>query len=289
MRHLVDLMLSTPQIKDYIEKSYRVSTVERHRKRRDDPVENPIVLPPLGEDSKRQRLWVIEDKPRVYISGNPWKKSTTMTAITNTIEDVEALAKSYAMSSYQTERKAAEIVQQDKMMWKQLINQSKKEKDLSELLAGQWDGSFIRRCEREEARVAKIRKRNKEREEAEMHLAKQIEEQKAMGGRKRKSTKNPGFVTDIKDEDIDGEDEDDDADTEEEVEEDELEDVSVCDAILKSFLTPNRAIKTLTTSKKKKKTLRTLKADVQRDREINRKHHQSRERRQRNRRALLHV
>ncbi|TIB97269.1 hypothetical protein E3Q18_02684 [Wallemia mellicola] len=224
MRHLVDLMLSTPQIKDYIEKSYRVSTVERHRKRRDDPIENPIVLPPLGEDSKRQRLWVIEDKPRVYISGNPWKKSTTMTAITNTIEDVEALAKSYAMSSYQTERKAAEIVQHDKMMWKQLINQSKKEKDLSELLAGQWDGSFIRRCEREEARVAKIRKRNKEREEAEMHLAKQIEEQKAMGSRKRKSTKKPGFVTDIKDEDIDGEEEDDDAETEGEAEEDELED-----------------------------------------------------------------
>ncbi|TIA94146.1 hypothetical protein E3P81_00357 [Wallemia ichthyophaga] len=182
MRHLVDLSLSTPQIKDMIEKNYRVSTVERHRKRRDDPKDNALVLPPVGEDSKRQRLWVLDDNPRVYISGNPWKKSTTMTAVTDTMEDVVALANSYAMSSYQSEMKAMEVAQTDKSLWKQLMNNAKKERDLAESLAGQRQGAFLRRCEAEESRIAPMKRRRKEEaEESEKHLSQHPEERRNVG------------------------------------------------------------------------------------------------------------
>ena len=181
--------------------------MERHRKRRDDPRENPLVLPPLGEDSKRQRLWVIDDKPRVYISGNPWKKTTTMIAVTDTMEDVAALANTYAMTSYQAELKAMEVAQHDKTAWKQLMNNAKKERDLAESLAGQRQDSFLRRCQMEEARVAQLKKKKEQDAEIRARLAQQEEDQKAMGARARKKTQKTGYVEVPEEEDMEGEEE----------------------------------------------------------------------------------
>jgi hypothetical protein len=54
-----------------------------------DPATNPLALQSIGTDSQKRSWWKIDQSPRLYIAGNPFKKNSPWQAVSSTIEEVE--------------------------------------------------------------------------------------------------------------------------------------------------------------------------------------------------------
>ncbi|VDB86586.1 unnamed protein product [Peniophora sp. CBMAI 1063] len=101
IRTLVELQLvHSPAIKTSIDKAWGV-VHNKHKKKdvpdppRPDPSDpfsqESLSFMPLGQDADRKRYWVVDDSPRVYMSTNPWKISSAITAVSSTRAEYVAL------------------------------------------------------------------------------------------------------------------------------------------------------------------------------------------------------
>ncbi|KAG9051303.1 hypothetical protein FS837_009570 [Tulasnella sp. UAMH 9824] len=103
LRQLVEWQLShNPTTRNWLDRAHGVVR-GGHRKRSDDQPRPTLVPPdpehtrdklefkPLGQDAARRRYWLVDDSPRIYISGNPWKASCPFHAISTTREEYVAV------------------------------------------------------------------------------------------------------------------------------------------------------------------------------------------------------
>ncbi|KAF9074803.1 hypothetical protein BDP27DRAFT_1315996 [Rhodocollybia butyracea] len=96
MRQLIELQLShSSEIKDKIDLAWGVTA---HRSKKKDPATAPpepsdpnsrenLQMMPLGQDCSRNRYWIVDKSPRIYISTNPWKTTATFQTISSTREE----------------------------------------------------------------------------------------------------------------------------------------------------------------------------------------------------------
>lgn len=103
LRQLVEWQLShNSTTRNWLDRAHGVVR-GGHRKRSDDQPRPTLVPPdpehtreklefkPLGQDAARRRYWTVDDSPRIYISGNPWKASCPFHAISTTREEYAAI------------------------------------------------------------------------------------------------------------------------------------------------------------------------------------------------------
>ncbi|GJE85822.1 hypothetical protein PsYK624_019010 [Phanerochaete sordida] len=100
LRQLVELQLChSNDIKKIIDRAWGV-VHNKHKKAEmtatrppaDDPQsQENLQLVPLGQDLQRKRYWVIDDSPRVYVSTNPWKITSSFQAVSSDREEYVAL------------------------------------------------------------------------------------------------------------------------------------------------------------------------------------------------------
>jgi len=96
LRQLVELQLSGPsEAKEIIDRAWGV-VHNKHRKREGqtappDPSDphsmEKLSSTPIGTDKDRLRYWVFDDSPRLYVSSNPWKTSSSFKAVANNKEE----------------------------------------------------------------------------------------------------------------------------------------------------------------------------------------------------------
>ncbi|KAI0308159.1 hypothetical protein B0F90DRAFT_1680625 [Multifurca ochricompacta] len=109
LRQLVELQLThSAGIKGLIDRAWGVGH-GKHKKK--EPADIPVPDPsdphsreslsyiPVGQDGSRKRYWVVDDSPRVYLSSNPWKVTSTFQTVSSTrgeylalVEKLKALA-----------------------------------------------------------------------------------------------------------------------------------------------------------------------------------------------------
>ncbi|KAG8928346.1 hypothetical protein FRC03_009559 [Tulasnella sp. 419] len=99
LRQLVEWQLShTTEIRNLLDRAYGVPR-GGHRKRPED-IPKPALPPPddnftkeklqmipIGLDAQRKRYWVVDDSPRLYRSGNPWKTTCPFEALSTTRDE----------------------------------------------------------------------------------------------------------------------------------------------------------------------------------------------------------
>ena len=86
----------------------------------------------------------------MYISGNPWKRSTTMTTIANNYDEINACANKLRQSALETDRQLKEDV--GKKVPRYAMDYMRKEMELAEHLNGELiEENFIKKCMKEEA------------------------------------------------------------------------------------------------------------------------------------------
>ncbi|EKM48048.1 uncharacterized protein PHACADRAFT_266566, partial [Phanerochaete carnosa HHB-10118-sp] len=100
LRQLVEFQLChSHDIKKIIDRAWGV-VHNKHKKAEMTPSRPPATDPqsqehlqlvPLGQDIQRKRYWVIDDSPRVYVSTNPWKITSSFQALSSDREEYLAL------------------------------------------------------------------------------------------------------------------------------------------------------------------------------------------------------
>ncbi|KAG9001913.1 hypothetical protein FRB94_004445 [Tulasnella sp. JGI-2019a] len=104
LRQLVEWQLShNAEIRGLLDRAYGVVR-GGHRKRADDAPRPALVPPdpehtkekleiePIGQDLSKKRYWVIDDSPRIYMSGNPFKHGCKFNAIATSRDEYLAVA-----------------------------------------------------------------------------------------------------------------------------------------------------------------------------------------------------
>lgn len=101
LRQLVELQLThSAGIKSLIDHAWGVGHVKQKKKEPTDvPIPDPsdpfsrenLSYSPVGQDSSRKRYWVVDDSPRVYVSTNPWKVTSTFQTVSSTRDEYVAL------------------------------------------------------------------------------------------------------------------------------------------------------------------------------------------------------
>jgi len=122
LRQLVELQLThSTGIKSLIDHAWGVGHVKQKKK---EPVNVPIPDPsdpysresliytPVGQDSSRKRYWVVDDSPRVYLSTNPWKVTSTFQTVSSTKEEYVALIEKLKASAPTKPKSKAEFAHQ---------------------------------------------------------------------------------------------------------------------------------------------------------------------------------
>jgi len=123
LRQLVELQLThSTGIKSLIDRAWGVGHV-KHKKK--EPVNVPVpdpsdpfsreglVYTPVGQDSSRKRYWVVDDSPRVYLSTNPWKVTSTFQTVSSTKEEYVALIEKLKVSAPTKPKSKAEFAHQN--------------------------------------------------------------------------------------------------------------------------------------------------------------------------------
>ncbi|KAI0803329.1 hypothetical protein BC629DRAFT_119943 [Irpex lacteus] len=96
LRQLVELQLChSTEIKALIDRAWGVIH-NKHKKAEttapppppSDPFsQENLLFVPLGQDNQRKRYWIADDSPRVYVSTNPWKVTSTFQCVCSTQEE----------------------------------------------------------------------------------------------------------------------------------------------------------------------------------------------------------
>ncbi|KAH9178763.1 hypothetical protein EDB89DRAFT_1928386 [Lactarius sanguifluus] len=123
LRQLVELQLAhSAGIKGLIDHAWGVGH-GKHKKK--EPADIPIPDPsdphsreslsygPVGQDSSRKRYWVVDDSPRVYLSTNPWKVTSTIQTISSTRDEYVALIEKLKASAPRKPKLKTEIAHQN--------------------------------------------------------------------------------------------------------------------------------------------------------------------------------
>ncbi|KAI9444850.1 hypothetical protein H4582DRAFT_1911687 [Lactarius indigo] len=123
LRQLVELQLAhSAGIKGLIDHAWGVGH-GKHKKK--EPADVPIPDPsdphsreslsygPVGQDSSRKRYWVVDDSPRVYLSTNPWKVTSTIQTISSTRDEYVALIEKLKASATRKPKLKTEIAHQN--------------------------------------------------------------------------------------------------------------------------------------------------------------------------------
>lgn len=100
LRQLVELQLvHSADIKAKLDRAWGVAP-HKQKKKESEPsrpkAEDPfsrgrLQLLPIGQDMDRKRYWIADDSPRIYVSTNPWKMSSTFETLASTREDYMAV------------------------------------------------------------------------------------------------------------------------------------------------------------------------------------------------------
>ncbi|GAA6021203.1 hypothetical protein JCM10207_008353 [Rhodosporidiobolus poonsookiae] len=94
MREMIDYaLMMTPTIKDAIKTNYDLGN-QRIAKR--DPDSNPLVILPLGRTSALMTVYHLDDSPRLYASGSPYKSSSPWVALCSSLAGYKAFVRSLA-------------------------------------------------------------------------------------------------------------------------------------------------------------------------------------------------
>lgn len=123
LRELVELQLAhSAEIKGLIDHAWGVGH-GKHKKK--EPADIPIPDPsdpysreslsygPVGQDSSRKRYWVVDDSPRVYLSTNPWKVTSTIQTVSSTRDEYVALIDKLKASASKKPKLKTEIAHQN--------------------------------------------------------------------------------------------------------------------------------------------------------------------------------
>ncbi|KAI0095098.1 hypothetical protein BDY19DRAFT_916277 [Irpex rosettiformis] len=96
LRQLTELQLChSTEVKALIDRAWGVIR-NKHKKTEttapppppSDPYsQENLLFIPLGQDSQRKRYWVADDSPRVYVSTNPWKVTSTFQCVCSTQQE----------------------------------------------------------------------------------------------------------------------------------------------------------------------------------------------------------
>ncbi|KAI0257187.1 hypothetical protein BJV78DRAFT_1160801 [Lactifluus subvellereus] len=109
LRQLVELQLThSAGVKSLIDCAWGVGH-GKHKKKEpaDVPIPDPsdpysrenLSFSPIGQDSSRKRYWVVDESPRVYLSTNPWKVTSTIQTVSSTREEYVALIETLKTSA----------------------------------------------------------------------------------------------------------------------------------------------------------------------------------------------
>ncbi|KAG8989536.1 hypothetical protein FRB94_004442 [Tulasnella sp. JGI-2019a] len=78
------------------------------------PSKEILEMKPIGKDVSKKRYWVVDDSPRVWSSGNPWKKATwRVETLSTTREELEALIASLQAVRHPTTEKISTVYEAD--------------------------------------------------------------------------------------------------------------------------------------------------------------------------------
>ncbi|KAF8323040.1 hypothetical protein DL93DRAFT_2190016 [Clavulina sp. PMI_390] len=193
LRQLVDWQLTyCVRIKDMLDLAWGVRAAKHQKKADKDanappPPEHPesrenIRLDPFGQDSTRKRYWVLDDSPRIYQSGNPWKAICPFDTLSSTREEFVGVVqdlKSRAPASTEDSAAGAKAKPRPKLEQGHLD------------LLNKLETEQLPRVDEEIVRAEKAKKRF----EQKLLLAAQVE---SRGTRTRRTTKRPDYVYDFK-------------------------------------------------------------------------------------------
>ncbi|KAG6868887.1 hypothetical protein C0993_008635 [Termitomyces sp. T159_Od127] len=187
LRQLVELQLChNADIKGTIDRAWGVSQ-SKHKKKdattippdpSDPKSQAKLQLAPIGQDSKRTRYWVGDDSPRVFTSTNPWKVTSTFTAVSTTREEYLALIESLKASKPADLRKGERRSRFDAAHIQLIAT-----------LEGR-----IEAIDEELARVAKVRRRIEQREIREQRKLMLAQAAEVRETRTRRQTQRPDYV-----------------------------------------------------------------------------------------------
>ncbi|KAG7452329.1 uncharacterized protein BT62DRAFT_1071479 [Guyanagaster necrorhizus] len=108
LRQLVELQLvHSADIKAKLDRAWGVAPHKQKKKESDSSrpgAEDPfsqkrLQLLPIGQDADRKRYWIADDSPRIYVSTNPWKMSSTFETLASTREEYMAVIESLKAST----------------------------------------------------------------------------------------------------------------------------------------------------------------------------------------------
>jgi len=124
---------------------------------------------PLGQDLERKRYWAVDDSPRLYVSTNPWKITSTLRTIASSREEYMALIEQLKAASLQlTDKKA------------------KSRKGQHDLLVETLE-SRVEVMDRELARISRVRRKIEQRQIA-------LAQAEVRSTRTRRQTRRPEYV-----------------------------------------------------------------------------------------------
>ncbi|KAF9041719.1 hypothetical protein BDZ89DRAFT_1090131 [Hymenopellis radicata] len=94
LRQLVELQLShSVDIKAKVDRAWGVAPTKSKKKEaatahvNTDLTQADLQIVPVGQDINRKRYWVADASPRIYVSTNPWKTTSTFESIASTREE----------------------------------------------------------------------------------------------------------------------------------------------------------------------------------------------------------
>ncbi|KZT43742.1 hypothetical protein SISSUDRAFT_1039618 [Sistotremastrum suecicum HHB10207 ss-3] len=96
LRQLVEHVLcNSQQVREILDRAWGIKHMQHKKKEgetappdADDPMsQEHLIMQPIGTDKTKVRYWVVDESPRLYISTNPWKMSSSFTAISSTQEE----------------------------------------------------------------------------------------------------------------------------------------------------------------------------------------------------------
>ncbi|KAH0591018.1 hypothetical protein H2248_001129 [Termitomyces sp. 'cryptogamus'] len=187
LRQLVELQLChNADIKATIDRAWGVSQ-SKHKKKdattappdpSDPKSQAKLQLLPIGQDSKRTRYWVGDDSPRVFISTNPWKVTSTFNAVSTTRDEYLALIENLKTSKPPDIKKGEKRSRFDAAHIKLIAT-----------LEGRIDA-----IDEELARVAKVRRRIEQREQREHRKLLLAQAAEVRETRTRRQTQRPDYV-----------------------------------------------------------------------------------------------
>lgn len=137
-----------------------------------DELKNPIKLEPLGTDRKKVRIWSLDgefalfvpwltsDSPRLYRSGNPFKRPCPLVPYTFTREELQAEHDRFAAYGAETAPKLVGSGPKGKPTKAELRDHNKLAKGIQdEAKLAEKLAEIVPNVEKEEARVQRVRKR----------------------------------------------------------------------------------------------------------------------------------